>query len=176
MTELETKIFKFLLSHPNSEAKQIAAEVGEVKALVNLALYSASERLFKKTEGTPPRWIAMNPSQSDRLDYKDCQGRGLPGVMGYKTGATGDGSYKRRSILMHIMEKPLPRINSQQYMAEWGEIMSPVRLERLVNHLAVQHNTRPAGQFIDSHREWIADIDFLLERYESLGVNRPTLR
>jgi len=42
--------------------------------------------------------------------------------MGYKTGATGDGAYKRRSILMRIMEKPLPRINSQQYMAEWGEI------------------------------------------------------
>jgi len=176
MTELETKISRFLFLHPNSAAKQIASEIGEPKALVNSALYSANERLYKKTEGTPPRWVAINPLQSDRLDYTDCEGRGLPGVMGYKTGATGDGAYKRRSILMRIMEKPLPRINSQQYMAEWGEILSPERLERLVNHLAVQHNTRPAGQFIDSHREWIADIDFLLDRYSSLGIKRPTLR
>ena len=122
MTELETKISRFLFLHPNSAAKQIASEIGEPKALVNSALYSANERLYKKTEGTPPRWVAINPLQSDRLDYTDCEGRGLPGVMGYKTGATGDGAYKRRSILMRIMEKPLPRINSQQYMAEWGEI------------------------------------------------------
>ena len=176
MASLETRISDYLSRHPRSSARQIAAAINENKSTVNAALYAGRNTLFSTAGTAPPLWIAYSPATDDGLKYQDCEGRGLPGVMGYKTGATGDGAYKRRQILVRIMEKPLPRINSKAYMDEWGTIMSAKRLTRLVDHLAVQHNTRPMGRFKDSHREWVADIEYLLERCASLGVTRPYLK
>ena len=176
MASLETRISDYLSRHPKSSARQIAAAINENKSYVNAALYAGRNTLFSAAGTAPPLWIAYSQATDDGLTYQNCEGRGLPGVMGYKTGATGDGAYKRRQILVRIMEKPLPRINSKAYMDEWGDYLSAERLTRLLDHLAVQHNTRPMGQFKDSHREWVADIDYLLERYASLGVPRPYLK
>ena len=56
MDELTQKISKFLLTNPNSSAREIGKEIGFSKNAVNSCLYASEGAHFSKEGLTPPLW------------------------------------------------------------------------------------------------------------------------
>lgn len=167
-------VYRDLLEHPHSTAKEIAKRLLEEKTKINSkCLYAYEGMYFKKSDTAEYGWLAIEKT-CEIIQVGD---QGIPGYMGYKVGATGDGRSKRWKVLDRIMGGKLPNINSVEYMAKWGEPHSQERLHRLANHIAYFRNTHrdrhDADRFNDAIREWTDDLKYLKDTYWCGGEYIP---
>jgi hypothetical protein len=94
--------------------------------------------------------------------------QGMLGFMGYRVGANGIASEKRKALLDYIFENALPKLESEEYMRGWGNPRSSTRLKKLANTLAfrvrlAKRNDRERYQVAIS--EWTADLRYLKKRH-----------
>ena len=71
MDELTQKISEFLLTNPNSSAREIGKEIGFSKNAVNSCLYANEGTHFSKEGLTPPLWINIGDSSVTELAEND---------------------------------------------------------------------------------------------------------
>ena len=67
MDELTQKIGEFLLTNPNSSAREIGKEIGFSKNAVNSCLYANEGNNFLKEGLTPPLWMNVGDSSATEL-------------------------------------------------------------------------------------------------------------
>jgi hypothetical protein len=113
------------------------------------------------------RWPALRHYHGfDGLNTDNWQEIGLLKVMGYVVGENGEPPLVRRMILDHVCLEPLPRVNSAEYMAEWGEPRMPERLRKLaysIKQFAELHINEPSKA--RAVRDWLADLDYLHDKH-----------
>ncbi|CAM3798021.1 hypothetical protein [Parendozoicomonas haliclonae] len=173
---LSDKIEKVLIVKKDISAREIAEILNADKSTINRILYKDDR--FVSLGSTPPRWKvkAVIPVYKEKEEYKQLdKWEGIPGYLGYKVGVSGKFARQRRDILDRIMTRDLPKVHSKEYMDEWGEINSQVRLQRLAGHLTVQHNTRKSSTFKTARTEWKLDLEYLKEKYHDGSWGWPRL-
>ena len=115
------------------------------------------------------------------IPTEDWMETGILKFLGYEVGAKGELVIVRRMILDDIYLKPLPKINSSDYMSYWGEPETPKRLKKLANslnqfaELQVKNPTKRKAV-----RDWLSDLDYLHHRFyvqmiSRLKLSRPGL-
>ncbi len=70
--------------------------------------------------------------------------RGVLGYLGYRVGISGVGKSKRQALLKDAYSRELPKINSREYMTEWGKPNTAKRLGKIACSLA---------EFTKSHKK-----------------------
>jgi len=88
-------------------------------------------------------------------------------VLGYRVGKSGLSSAQRQSILSQAFEEPLPNVGNYEYMQQWGEPGSPVRLHKIADLLAsscrnMKHRSNPSEEAI---AVWEQDLAWLRRQY-----------
>jgi hypothetical protein len=71
MDELTQKISEFLLTNPNSSAREIGKEIGFSKNEVNSCLYANEGTYFSKEGLTPPLWV--NTGESSEIEKSESE-------------------------------------------------------------------------------------------------------
>ena len=105
-----------------------------------------------------PGEITSTPMHSD----------GLFSYLEYHVGKTGAQEEERRDILDRIFGDELPRINSDEYMAEFGKPKSPQRLQKMANFLAAEARNYARNQtsdYSEAISDYKSDLDYLYEKY-----------
>ncbi len=98
------------------------------------------------------------------FDYEE----GLLKFMGYAVGQKGAYTTRRLQVLDYVFNERVPKVQSYEYMEEWGAPKSSRRLEKLVNSLAAfarnakRNRTRDMGSAVV---EWEEDLKYLKEKY-----------
>ena len=69
--------------------------------------------------------------------------------MGYQVGCNGISAARRRDVLDYVYKQSIPKVNSPEYMAEWGEPRSGKRLKKLADSLAAFARAARRRQFSD---------------------------
>lgn len=87
---------------------------------------------------------------------------GLLRYMGYRVGASGVSREKRQRILEHIFkDSTLPRVESPEYMAQWGEAESESRLQKMAETIASltrNMKRKSTGRSEQAIRDWEDDL------------------
>lgn len=94
--------------------------------------------------------------------------KGLLGFVGYRVGASGVSVYKRHALLDHIYTSALPRINSAEYMAEWGSPHTATRLKKMAESLASfarGAKRNDVQRYAVAISEWESDLAYLKRNY-----------
>jgi hypothetical protein len=86
------------------------------------------------------------------------------------SGSADSGAYRtqRRAILDYVFNERVPKVQSQEYMDEWGEPQSVKRLGKMANSLAAfcRHaKRRKSGDFEHAIAEWEEDLKYLKDAY-----------
>lgn len=71
MDELTQKISEFLLTNPNSSAREIGKEIGFSKSEVNSCLYANEGTCFSKEGLAPPLWV--NTGESSEIEKSESE-------------------------------------------------------------------------------------------------------
>ena len=94
---------------------------------------------------------------------------GLLSFVGYRVGKTkGLPDDDRKDILDKVFHNKLPRVNSDSYMAEFGDPEQPARLEKMAHVLAamarnyLRNDTRDYSMAIHHYK---MDLDYLYDKY-----------
>lgn len=166
-----------LLNHLYKELKYRSSNAG---CRVREIVLKRIEEL-KLAENTAFKWpttdapAGANGFTGDHFWYQE----GLLSFVGYRVGKThGVPRIKRQQILDCVIFNTLPRVNSQEYMDEWGHPRTAQRLRKLAEALASftrnakRKNSRSMEFAID---DWEADLSYLYESYyhEKLGFYWP---
>ena len=109
------------------------------------------------------------------LSETDWPQEGLLSYMGYRVGRNGAPISRRREILATIFEQDaLPRVNSAEYMREWGPAKSTARLKKMAESIASfarnekRRNSSSYAEAIKDHEE---DLEWLKQRFYT-GAHR----
>lgn len=166
-----------LLNHLYKELKHRSSAAGcRVRELVLARieeLKSAENTAFKWPTTDAP--AGANGFTGDHFWYQE----GLLSFVGYRVGKTqGVPEIKRQQILDCVMFNTLPRVNSHEYMDEWGKPRTAQRLRKLAEALASftrnakRKNIRSMQFAIE---DWEADLSYLYESYyhDKLGFYWP---
>ncbi len=98
------------------------------------------------------------------FDFED----GLLKFMGYAVGQSGCYRTRRREILDYVFYGSLPRVQSNDYMKEWGANASSTRLQKMANCIASFVRTakrrRDASMEL-AIAEWEEDLAYLKDKY-----------
>lgn len=90
---------------------------------------------------------------------------GLLSHMGYKVGIKGLRPAKRRQILERVFHlQPLPLLNSQDYLDQWGQPSSALRLQKIADCIASFVRTRKRNdpeKFSSAIDDWESDLAWL---------------
>lgn len=93
--------------------------------------------------------------------------QGLLRFVGYKVGINGEPSSIRKQILKCVLFNDIPKVNSLEYMQEWGVPRTSTRLKKMAESIA--SFTRNAKRRTDNYQaaidDWEADLQFLFENY-----------
>ena len=100
----------------------------------------------------------------DVFSYKE----GLLSYVGYRVGHEGEPRQVRQSILDWVFHNRLPRVQSEEYMTQWGEPQTSARLQKMANVLAgltrnVKRNTNADYSVTIRDRE--SDLTYLYNEY-----------
>jgi len=93
---------------------------------------------------------------------------GMLSKVGYRVGKSGKKPSTRRALLDHLYSQTLPKVNSPQYVAEWGSPRSAKRLQKLANVIATQtRNTKRQNNpsYQKAIRDWESDLGYLKKAY-----------
>ena len=86
-------------------------------------------------------------------------------TMGYRVGDTqGIRKEYRRNIMIDVLTKPLPFVESPSYMHEWGEERSIKRYNKLKNFLSGEINSPLQRNNYRAISEWEEDLNWLLKQ------------
>ena len=91
--------------------------------------------------------------------------------MGYAVGQKGAYRNRRQQVLDYVFNERLPKVQSHEYMAEWGEPRSELRLKKIANSLATfaKNARRRRSSDMDlAIAEWEEDLRYLKETYGEL--------
>ena len=107
-----------------------------------------------------------------QLSNPDWPKTGLLKHMGYEVGENGKDVFTRRGILQIVFDSiGLPQVMSFEYMQEWGQGRSSVRLQKMANVIASmvrnfkrRENPRPYRKAIN---DWESDLEWLKSRFYS---------
>ena len=121
----------------------------------------ANERFEWPTTDAP---AATHGFSGDFFFYE----KGLLKFVGYGVGVSGDIQSVRRRVLDCVFHKKLPRVESPEYMSEWGEPETSPRLQKMAESLAAftrnaKRQTRRDYSLAIS--EWEADLKYLYDTY-----------
>lgn len=110
-----------------------------------------------------------SPGVGDLPEERDWPQIGLLAYAGYNVGVNGKPEQLRRRILAHTFERQiLPKLESQQYILEWGSACSAARLKKMAYSIAAfcknakRRNDSTMGTAI---QEWEADLAWLKVQY-----------
>lgn len=98
------------------------------------------------------------------FDYDE----GLLKFMGYAVGQNGAYCNRRQQVLDYVFNETVPKVQSYEYMAEWGEPKSVDRLKKLANSLATfarNARRRRSSDMDHAIAEWEEDLRYLKETY-----------
>ncbi|MBI5945579.1 MAG: hypothetical protein HY864_14555 [Chloroflexi bacterium] len=95
--------------------------------------------------------------------------RGLLSYVGYRVGQQGISKNTRLQILDCVFHKNLPRVDSPEYMEEWGDPKTAARLKKLAETLAalIRNAKRRANSnnLSEAISDWEADLKYLYSKY-----------
>ena len=135
--------------------------------------YSASDSAESSVDDEWFPWPATDAPASrfgfhgDFFFYQD----GVLSFLGYHVGRSGGSAIERRQILDGIFHNELPRVNSPEYMEEWGQARKAGRLKKLANVLAslarneARKMKRGHGNYSEAIRDREEDLDYLYKKY-----------
>jgi hypothetical protein len=101
---------------------------------------------------------------SNFFDFEE----GLLKFMGYAVGQNGCYRTRRREILDYVFHETLPRVQSTEYMQEWGTNGSSIRLQKIANCIAsfVRAAKRRKNASMElAIEEWEEDLSYLKDKY-----------
>lgn len=126
---------------------------------------------LQAAEDPPFRWPSTAVVSDSRkalngnfFDYED----GLLKFMGYAVGQSGCHRRGRQEILDYIFHGTLPRVQSTDYMQQWGANGSSVRLQKLANCIATftrNAKRRRNASMELAIAEWEEDLAYLKDKY-----------
>ena len=88
--------------------------------------------------------------------------------MGYAVGQLGAYRTRRRQVLDYVFNEKVPKVQSYEYMAGWGEPGSAKRLQKLANSLATfarNARRRRTSDMEHAIAEWEEDLAYLKNTY-----------
>ena len=94
--------------------------------------------------------------------------QGLLKFMGYAVGQKGAYRNRRQQVLDYVFNERVPKVQSNEYMAEWGEPKSSCRLKKLADSLATfarNARRRRSSDMDHAISEWEEDLKYLKETY-----------
>lgn len=122
--------------------------------------------LIKNIESAKP-----NSSSDSRSDDIFIYEQGILRHCGYKVGLNGLGENQRRQVLDRIYLYPLPFINDDTYIKDWGEPATEVRLKKLLDSIntfvrnAKRRNDKE--NYRKAIKDWEEDLNYLKTTYGS---------
>lgn len=111
---------------------------------------------------------AVLPSSQALADDQFWYTQGLLSFMGYHVGLKGVRDENRRDILDYVYSGKLPRVNSEDYMVEWGEPTTCQRLRKIAESLAAFARNAKRNKTADMQNaiiDWEADLHYLYHEY-----------
>ena len=94
--------------------------------------------------------------------------QGLLKFMGYAVGQKGAYRNRRQQVLDYVFNEKVPKVQSNEYMAEWGEPKSTDRLKKLADSLATfarNARRRRSSDMDHAIAEWEEDLKYLKDTY-----------
>lgn len=159
------KILKILGDRKNEKAFSAYREIGEL-------LDSCKKRKIEAERRESDGYFKWPTTDAPASKFGfDCENysynEGLLSFVGYHVGNNGKNTYTRRKILDCVFHNKLPRVNSEEYMNEWGTEETPARLKKMADCLAtfIRDKKRNSNDYSKSIKEWESDLDYLYEKY-----------
>lgn len=156
----------------------LAADVYEICGTEELAAFGEGhpvfEYLLREWEFDWPSTRITESHQSTELvvDFGGLSSpeTGLLAHMGYHVGRTGLSPESRHAILDRLMGMRLvpASLDDTPYIAEWGQPMSPRRLQKTANCLATFAATKKRarkGDYTKAVMDWESDLAYLKTKY-----------
>jgi len=122
------------------------------------------DRIYDRLKELYFRWPNTDADGGDgMLSDNHWPQEGLLAHMGYHVGDSGEPMGRRQKILDRVYESTLPRVVNTEYMAEWGEPSSAVRLKKMAQSIAAfcRNQKRKSGDRSSSVKDWEADLAYL---------------
>jgi hypothetical protein len=94
--------------------------------------------------------------------------QGLLKFMGYAVGQKGAYRNRRQQVLDYVFNEKVPKVQSNEYMAEWGEPKSINRLKKLADSLATfarNARRRRSSDMDHAIAEWEEDLKYLKDTF-----------
>lgn len=120
-----------------------------------------------KTFRWPTTAVIGDSASALRLAHFDYE-EGLLKFMGYAVGQLGAYRTRRRQVLNYVFNEKIPKVQSYDYMAEWGDPTSAKRLQKLANSLATfarNAKRRRTSDMEHAIAEWEEDLAYLKNTY-----------
>jgi hypothetical protein len=165
---LLNKIVTILQDRKNDYAFMALIEVGEI--------LQAVERIEVSKNRDELRGYFKWPS-TDAPASKygfDCEAyfytNGLLGFVGYKVGNEGESTMVRLKILDCVFHNKLPKVESPEYMSEWGGVETSERLKKMAECIAAfvrNAKRRSDADMSIAIDEWESDLKYLYDKYYS---------
>ena len=115
-------------------------------------------------------WPSTEATSGDgSLDGRRWEDHGFLKFIGYGVGFSADlGPVDRQLILSRSFEGTIPPFSSMEYILEWGDPKTGVRLRKIANVIASLTRSAKRRRFADMSRaisDWESDLLFLHERF-----------
>lgn len=116
------------------------------------------------------QWPSTEVAGGDgNLDGRRWEDQGFLKFIGYNVGFSADlGPVDRQLILSRSFEGTIPPFSSMEYILEWGDPKTGVRLRKIANVISSLTRSAKRRRFADMSRaisDWESDLLFLYERF-----------
>lgn len=107
------------------------------------------------------------PIGDGTLDASGWHEKGLFSSVGYHVGKDGEHPRIRHRILDCIFDYELPKVNSEEYMSEFGIPESSQRLDKMANFLAAgaRNFSRHSADYSRTIDDYKGDLKYLYDKY-----------
>ena len=148
-------VFVELLFRERRAARELRTVVGERLAVLETEYF---------------KWPTVDACPGDgEFDDSFFQYRqGLLGFVGYRVGASGVSQAQRQDLLDAVYKRPLPSLNSKEYMSKWGAPSTSLRLRKMAESIAAfARNAKRADarRLASAICEWESDLSYLKTTY-----------
>jgi hypothetical protein len=135
-----------------------------------LALYSfpdLPDEPVSKQSFIWPKTAILPSAKALSGNYFDYE-KGVLSFLGYRVGYSGISLKNRRAVLSYAYHERLPSVVSTEYMAEWSEPETAVRLKKIADSLAAfaRNGRRNEKQDMsEAVNHWVTDLAWLKTEY-----------
>lgn len=169
------KIVRILSERKNDYALEAYLKVGQLleraKRLEKEEKTTARQLLDEYGRPLAHQWpdvecLAKTHGWVQKAGYFDDEGKGLMSYVGYHVGEHGQPRNIRRQILDCVFNNPLPNVQDEDYMAEWGEPKTRQRLRKMQDFLGYYSENPGRGDFRKAIEQWQEDLAYVTETYQ----------